>query len=712
MVDAKFYLEFEFGTFPIDKPIDFDDVKISLKKVGKFAKEIQINGDLTFINRPIKYGHELKRIINVFNESGDESIIYLIAETAERNFKWRLDFLDCKTDKESFFTTKIITDSSKKYIEDNKNIKVDVFSMWDINGNNINYMPFENVELYPKEIQEQSIHTTGNESLEVVSTAIVYDAGGDNTLVPIDSIVAMWNPWGALLTDQSENASEYYVPPDQPYVNPGPLNNVPDTYISGALSGIENFWFGQETLFNLKVSDLTFNFNIENAPSDIGLILQIALITYNNANRDNVINKEYLNLYTGYGKHHEINVDFQQVIPANSRLIYEFRAYAGHGYRRRPSDNVEVIGGMFESSRVSIFEKSTAKMARLYHVAQRVIKGLGLNLSLDSQLLFYDYFNSYVTSGSHIRRLLNDEFNVSFEDIRKFIQSAYFGDIQIHDDSVFIGRYRDFYTDVEVGRVEFKPNVDTFEIELNKELVKNELIVEFETYEKEERSTLDAFHTATEWYIPKRNEGKLEAKINFIADGYSIEYARRQGITEEPTTLKDKDDKIYVIDTVEVGGVRRNRQTQGYNSVTGIFSPSTVYNLLYSVKRLLINNYSERLHEINLTNKLPFISKNMKFIGNGDLNISGFGLDYVDSADILDSNLPNAPIISKEIYNFELNRRLQFSFVMKIMDDILKKRGFITFFDENIELKIYPSELDYDFQTGILTVKDEKKYEI
>lgn len=711
MVDAKFYLEFNAGTFQIDKPVGFDDVKINLKRTGKFAKEIQINGDLTFINRPIKYGHELKRIIDVFNESGDESVIYLIAETDERNFKWRLDFLGCKTDKESFFTTNIITDSARKYIEDNKNVKVDVFSNLDINGNNINYMPFEIVELYPKEIQEQSIHTTGNESLEEVSTSIIYDVGGDNTLMPGGQIVAMGNPWGALLVDQSENASEYYVSPEQQYVDVG-QNQVSDTYISGALSGIENFWFGQETLFKLKVSNLTLNLNIENAPSDVALILQIALITYDNANRDNVINKEYLDLYTGYGKNHDVDVDFQHLVPANSRLIYEFRVYSGAGYRRKPNDNVEINGGVFEASRVSIFEKSTAKMARLYHVVQRVIKGFGLNLSLDSQLLFYDYFNSYVTSGSHIRRLLNNEFNVSFEDIRKFVQSAFFGDIQIYEDTVFVGRYRDFYTDLEVGRVEFKPDVDTFEIEINKELVKNELIVEYETYEKEEKSTLDAFHTATEWYIPKRNEGKLEAKINFVADGYSIEYARRQGITEEPTTLKDKDEKIYVIDTVEIGGVRRNRQTQGYDYVTGIFSPSTVYNLLYSVKRLIIDNYSERLKEINLTNKLPFIAKNRVFIGNGDLNISGFGLNYVDSTDILNSSLPNAPIIDKEIYNFELNRRLRFSFVMKIMDDILKKRGFITFFDENIELKIYPSELYYDFQTGILTVKGEKKYEI
>lgn len=711
MVDAKFYLEFNAGTFQIDKPVGFDDVKINLKRTGKFAKEIQINGDLTFINRPIKYGHELKRIIDVFNESGDESVIYLIAETDERNFKWRLDFLGCKTDKESFFTTNIITDSARKYIEDNKNVKVDVFSNLDINGNNINYMPFEIVELYPKEIQEQSIHTTGNESLEEVSTSIIYDVGGDNTLMPGGQIVAMGNPWGALLVDQSENASEYYVSPEQQYVDVG-QNQVSDTYISGALSGIENFWFGQETLFKLKVSNLTLNLNIENAPSDVALILQIALITYDNANRDNVINKEYLDLYTGYGKNHDVDVDFQHLVPANSRLIYEFRVYSGAGYRRKPNDNVEINGGVFEASRVSIFEKSTAKMARLYHVVQRVIKGFGLNLSLDSQLLFYDYFNSYVTSGSHIRRLLNNEFNVSFEDIRKFVQSAFFGDIQIYEDTVFVGRYRDFYTDLEVGRVEFKPDVDTFEIEINKELVKNELIVEYETYEKEEKSTLDAFHTATEWYIPKRNEGKLEAKINFVADGYSIEYARRQGITEEPTTLKDKDEKIYVIDTVEIGGVRRNRQTQGYDYVTGIFSPSTVYNLLYSVKRLIIDNYSERLKEINLTNKLPFIAKNRVFIGNGDLNVSGFGLNYVDSADILNSSLPNAPIIDKEIYNFTLNRRLRFSFIMQIMDRVLKKKGFITFYDENIELKIYPSELDYDFQTGILTVKGEKKYEI
>lgn len=709
MVDAKFYLEFNTGTFQIDKPVGFDDVKINLKRTGKFAKEIQINGDLTFINRPIKYGHELKRIIEVFNESGDESVIYLIVETDERTFKWQLDFLGCKTDKESFFTTKIITDSVRKYIEDNKNVKVDVFSNLDINGNNINYMPFEYVELYPKEIQEQSIHTTGNEDLEPISNSIIYDIGGNYEISPGGYLV-IGNPWGTLLSDQSESAREYYVSPEQVYQGYS-QNQVPDTYISGALSGIENFWFEQETLFKLKISDLKCNLNIAVVSNQLSLILQIALITYDNADRDNVINKEYLNVYTGYGKHHEVNVDFQQVIPANSRLIYEFRVYSG-GYRDNPNDHIELDRGWFETSIVSIFEKSTAKMARLYHVVQRVIKGLGLNLSLDSQLLFYDYFNSYVTSGSHIRRLLNDEFNVSFEDIRKFIQSAFFGDIQIYDDTVFVGRYRDFYTDTEVGRVEFKPDVDTFEIEINKELVKNELIMEFETYEKDEKSTLDAFHTATEWYIPKRNEGKLEAKINFIADGYSIEYARRQGITEEPTTLKDKDEKIYIIDTVEVGGVRRNRQTQGYDYVTGIFSPSTVYNLLYSVKRLIIDNYSERLKEINLTNKLPFIAKNRKFIANGNLNVSGFGLNYVDSADILNSSLRNAPIIDKEIYNFTLNRRLRFSFIMQIMDDVLKKKGFITFYDKNIELKIYPSELDYDFQTGILTVKGEKKYEI
>src|SRR5690606_29341788 len=139
--------------------------------------------------------------------SGDESVIYFIAETAERNFKWRLDFLDCKTDKESFFTTKIITDSSRKYIEDNKNVKVDVFSNLDINGNNINYMPFEIVELYPKEIQEQSIHTTGNEDLEPVSTSIFYNVSGNNIYYP-GGYVEIGNPWGALFADQSENASE------------------------------------------------------------------------------------------------------------------------------------------------------------------------------------------------------------------------------------------------------------------------------------------------------------------------------------------------------------------------------------------------------------------------------------------------------------------------------------------------------------------------
>lgn len=711
---SNFYLDFGGDLYQIDVPVNFDKIKISLKRYGKYAREILIDGEVTFWDRPIEFGHQLSKLLEYHKEYGDEAVVNLIIQTESgREFRWQLDYLDCKTDRESYFTCKLITNSLKKILEDNKSVKVDVFSNLDAFGNNINYIQSKRVKLLPKEIREISTHTTGNSELRVVSEPIIYDVGADAQLMPSFTDFRPGNPWGALGSEDS-SARSYYVETDQAYVGGG-SNNVYETYKSGGLASVENFWFDVDTQFRLDISDLIVNVNIANAPPNINLRIQMAIITYDNSNRDNVVDSYYVNLYQSNGKVHEVNTSINAFIPAYSRVIYEFRVSSGNGFTRTLTDNVEVIGGLFQATRVGIFEATTAKMARLYHVAERVVNSFGLGeIQFDAECIgrLSGYWNSYVTSGSHIRNLLDQKFNVSLEDIRKFVQNALNGDIQISGNKVFIGNYRDFYADYEVGRIKFEPNVDSYEITLNDDLVKNEFTFEFESYEDEEKDTLDAFHTSSQWWIPKRNEGKIEAKVNFIADGYSIEYARRQGITEEPTTLKDKDDKIYVIDTIEVGKETQNRRSQLYDSVTGIFSPDSVYNLLYSIKRLIIDNYSERLKEINITNKYPFIAKNKEFIANGDLRVVGMGYDYEDDADITNDVLRGNPILDKEIYNFELNKRIDFESIITIFESIIELKGYVTFFDDEKEIKMYPYEMNYDAVKQVLNVKAERKYEV
>lgn len=712
--------------FVIDTPVGWEKLKITLKRGDKFSRFVQLDGELTFWNRPIEFGHELKRLIHHHKQFADEALVYLIVVIdGVQWMKAQLDFVNCKTDRESYFTTKLIFETYKSKIDGLKDVKVSLFDNESINGNALAPIQTEWVGLLPKKIREIATHTTGDEAFDVVESGVVADVGANNTTFP-GGILDMGNPWGALIDDTVSAGSEYYVEPRHGYVN-ADGNAVPTTYTVGNLSSIENFWFPVQTDFKIDVSDLKFFVDVENI-GNFDIVIQMAFITYNNAQRDNIVSASYVNLATvNNDKTPTISGSWAGIVPAYTRIIFEYRVNATGFSKRKTTDKITVQGGMFSAEIVGIYPTTTAKMIRLYDAGMRVIEAISEQphtVSMNPISIGSLYFDSFVTSGSQVRGFQDSDFLMSFADFTKFLQNTLNADYQIDSETndIFIGKHEDFYNDLEVGRIPFKPNIDSFLIELNKDLIKNEFLMSFDTFEKDEAETIDAFHTASEWYIPKRNNGKLESKINFIADGYSIEYARRQGIDTEKTTAKDKDEKIYIIDTVVKTinipflppiQIRVNRQNDGFQTVNGIFSPETAYNLIYSIKRLIVDNYLLRLSEIGQVLGVNWIMRNKSFTANKDLetqtNLAGTSHELlIDSAD---ETRFVQPKISPEIYTLTLNIRYKFADLLILFKKIVNLKGFVTLYTENTELKIYPYECDYDWNKEILTIKGERKYE-
>lgn len=723
-----FALSFNGQEFEIDPPIGWDSMKIGIKRGEKYARHIDMAiSDIEFWNRPIEFGHQFDRLIQAHESTADESKIELIIYID--SVEWlRSEFVmsDCITDRENYFKTKLKGSNLRQLIESRKDVKVSVFGVDTPDGGVTAPAPTQLINLDPKIIRTTSQHTAGNIALKPVNIPVVLNIGGQNTTFP-GGLLAINNPWGALSIEQSDEAMAYYVPTNQVYVNAGPGNNIPTTYTNGMLSGTENFWIVEQSNIKINISDLSVAVNLFGGVSpQINIIVQMVVITYDNEQRDNIVSSSYTNLFSAINTPTAtIDTDWSGVIPAFSRLIFEIRVNSSGFQPRRINDNVTITGGKFTTEIINIFDSSQVEMVRLHDAGKRVIDSISENTAIsDLNPISGDtlYWNSFVISGSRLRGFQDSDFNLSYSDFKKFIQNAFNGDIQINDNELFLGKYADFYTDVEIMRIPFKPSVDSFEISLNKDLIKNELLFGFETFEKDENNTLDAFHTNSEWYIRKRNAGKIESKINFILDGYSIEYARRQGISKEPTTAKDKDDKTYLIDCVFRGNKMSNRQNQGFSTVDGIYSPESAYNLLYQIKRLLIDNYSERLAELAqvMNNGTPStmieIAKLTDFKANSDLetvaNILGTSTKTLkDSDNIVVNVLDGKPKITPFIYKFEIAMRFKFINLLDLCKRIVNDRGYITFFTDETEIKVYPFNLDYDWNKEILTLTTEQRYE-
>lgn len=729
-------------SYMIDPPDGFDKLPIQLKRKGNYARVIKFGDEkeLTFWNHKVlNLGHAFDAFLEHYKIFADETFAELIVYLEGNEIlSAELDFVMIKTDKESFFKTKLKVNDLNKIVDDREDTKIDVFGSESLDGIFDESALIEDVMLAPKKIRERAKHEIGDEDREAINTPLVINIGAPNTTV--GQTLHMGNPFGLLLLDESDVAESYYIGPDQVYVNTGPGNNVPTTYTTGSMASVHNFYFPVETDISIKVENFRIKAegqNIRNNNTQI--ILQAAVIAYDNENHDNVINKEYLNIKTVFAKEALINETVNLTVPKFTRIIFEYRVYIG-GRVRTPEETLTLFPGVsITTDTIGNYPASTAKMTRIGFAGKKILSNYSNGQALVNAPRFEEggeFYWYYITSGYFLRGFTGESFDLSFKQWKEFIMNAFNCDVQINGKNIFIGKHEDFYVDKEVARFEFKPNLDSYEIEINQELVKNKINLKYNKFESDKKDTLDAFHTESEWFIPKRNKGSLDLNLDFTADGYSIEYARREGINAEPTTAKQKDTETYIVDCFirrihmpwpfnTYIDILQNRQNQGFEvDDSTLFSKETIYNLRLSLKRLLLDHYGHRLAEIGqkLNNGFPTFStifaKNTFFKANGNLRTNAIEsslktfMGWLREKDDIKKDQLKEPIISPEIYNFTLSQRIKYKDLIKLLNDLISIRGYVTLYSGEKEVKCYPFDLEYDWGEEKLTFKAEIKNEI
>lgn len=720
----------------IDPPIGWEEMPIELKREGVYGRVIKFGDgkELTFVNhKHIELGHQFDRLVSIHEIYADEAYIeFVLFVDGSELMRAEMVMKDAKTDRLNYFTCPLIVNDLNKTVKDLEDTKIDVYGSESLLGNYNAPATTQNVTLMPKKIRERAKHELGNEDNELMTSPLVHNTTvGNNRLW-------MGNPFGFLQVDESDAAEIYYVPPDQEYTNPGPGNAIPDTYISGNLSNTHNLYFATPSEITIFAENVRIKVEGEHLTnSNTRIILQIAVITYDNADHDNVIDKHYINIKDVQSKEVLINETLTLSVPKYTRLIYEVRIYTLG--LTSPGTVTIYNDGSITADTIDIYPASMSKMTRLIHAGKKILSNYSENTAIVTAPRFEEngeFWWHFITSGYFIRGFVDSTFDLNFKDWKEFIQNAFNCDVQISGNSVFIGKHEDFYIDKEISRIEFKPDLDSFEITMNEELIKNQVNLKYNNFESDKKDTLDAFHTESEWFIPKRNKGSLDLDLGFTADGYSIEYARREGINAEPTTAKQKDDDVYIVDCF----IRRihlpilniyidilqNRQNQGFDIAVGsVFSPETLYNVRLSLKRLLLDHWAVRLAEIGQKLNGGFPSgvteylRNTFFKANGDLRTNATDVNlktyqgWVTEKENISGDMLKTPIISPEIYNFELAKRMKYNELITLFNRIVTERGYVTFYAEDgSEKKVYPFDCSYNWVEEKLTIKAEKRYEI
>lgn len=739
---VKFKLRFNNTNqeFWIDPPVGWDKMPIEIVRGDKYARMIKFGEEqeLEFWKRtPLEHGQQLDRLIDYHKKYGDESFVeFLLFVDDEILLTAELNYKDAVTDRESFFRAKLIVNDLSKTIDDLQETKINVFGNESLQGNPNIQAPTEIVSLIPKKIREMAKHVfPTDDGSELTEDWVVERAFNDT---PGEEVI-IENPFGYLRMNNNNDAGSYYVAPDTPHVDPGGWTDpaVSSSYKgAGALNQIYNYYFRVPTDFTLEVNDLNVKYEGNNVSDNrVRIRFMMVVITYDNEDHDNIIDEHLVILSDTIGKEVTINTNWEGQLPKYTRIIFEVRVNVLQRQFRQWSKTTISYGSEVIGYTVGIYPGSQARMTRLIHAGEKILRNYTEGQAVVTAPRFEaggEFWWYYITNGYYIRGFDGSSYDLSFKEWKDFIQNAFNCDVQISGNDIFIGKHEDFYQEIEVARLPFKPDIDSYEITFKQDLIVNGLKIGYDKYEDDEAETMDAFHTESEWYVPKRNKGNLDIKIPFTADGYSIEYARREGIDAEPTTAKSKDDDTYIIDCFlqrvhipppinHTRWVLQNRQNQGFGFVDGIFSPETVYNLRLSLKRLLIDHYGYRISEIGqkLNNGTPTpltaFAKNTFFKANGDLHTIADGAIPTSTHSLLEKgNIPrqmlNTPIISPEVYNFTLAMRMKYDQLIKLYKDIIDKRGYITLYTDDTELKLYPFEMSYDWQRELLTFNAERKY--
>ncbi len=672
--------------FDITEPIGFEDAEFSLVQNKDWhGRNLTIN-DLTlrFENRTF---HQFKKILAEFKTFyHNTDIEFSIYNENYLFINGRLDFEDANTDMYSYIECNFIADNRLQKIEDNDDVEIDLFSTESIEGLPISEIEKLNVELKYKEIEE------------------IIKRKSDNPTSYYDLEDGDWkytNVFGNLEVDTTDNNLSGYQNGNS---DQAVHTREPDIIITG------------ETTIRYQISNLKVSWE--------------SWAQAQNYSRLNMIVREY----SDDSFSSVVNSTQTTLVEQNSRVLdvpfYDSGNVTYSGFYKiyfvvqphvnavaQDNDRVEILSeALLKVSYLDIYESTYTYLCRVIDCGKQIVKSITNELmEINAPRFDTEFLNLMCGNGYMIRGFQEDDierkFTMKWKTFLEYIREGLNCDYQLQNDGkIFIGKHEDFYKNYEVERLPYSIDKDSFSVEINEKVKYNKVEYEYSKFQDDKDNTIESLHQKGSWYIPlSKMKETLSFKNPFIADGYKIEYTRREGFETEATSGKENDTDVYLIDCVDYNGKVVNRTLENIDTALNIFSPETAYNLLFTVRKSLLNHYRYVFANLKkYANSLNFKSDFYERAYNAIIGVNFY--DYPDdatqeSADISESEALIKPLV----YEFDLGERYKWGNWVNLVSSVRQHNGYVTIFSEEREIKLFPIELKWKWKDSKLTIKGELK---
>jgi hypothetical protein len=698
----------------------------------------------------ITFSSQLNENENLFNKIIDRFKLYgwgievgiEIRNDNELLFKLNMsvEFSDIETDMQYYFKGKFYIDELNDIIKDKESTEIDLLSTNSLD---------KTVEVTPIELEDI---VTRFKALRLTS---IYKSFSDK-----EELVKPF-PYKILYKDLSSvlnyspafhygNIIKYEATPFQSLnVIYSPIDVGVHVSGGGSASLYRNYsyWsFKENSSTEIQVNLKKIKLSVESADNNrLGQVFQnfecSLVIVDQNLSDNTIVFNTFLFSQTKFNHNEIINIENQEINhTVNVPVGHIYRMFLrvlvrlkDNDYFLLRDDSINILEQpIIEFSSIDKYPDTTTKASRFINIGEQIIKSITNNKVVEFEspafkqgVGNYNFKDVFCTNGSYLRKFENSKFVAKFKDWKETLRYLFNSDYEVYKGKIFVGHYTEFRTDKEIYKINYDDRTNELKITFNERIQKNSLRIEYSKYEDDETNTKEVVHSECNFLVrgSKLNDLEVDIQIPYIADTIQIETTRRESFDKDSTKSTREDDDFYIIDCYEGTYNNKpriiNRRAELFDIANGIYSADTSYNLRFTLKRLLIDIYNEILAEITQyvnRDELPKLTlqyyKNnvpLRLKPTGGTNLISTR-ETTENVDIMKSEL-NIPIVSGLIYEIEIGRRFKFNEWQELVHNLFTYRGYITFYDNDIEIKLYPVEMKYIWYREELTIKGELKYD-
>lgn len=325
--------------------------------------------------------------------------------------------------------------------------------------------------------------------------------------------------------------------------------------------------------------------------------------------------------FTPNGEVHTIQIDTLFSLSLEEKLHVYFEIYRTDAGTKDANVSVDILNGsQFEISFYSRSDSVNIDIVTPVKLLNRLLQSInggqegitgeiasGVDKRLDECM---------IVPAESARGLKNAKLYCSYT---KFVDwmNAEFGFVPVigEDKVAFVHRSSLFSKNIVK---DFGDNIRSFEYNVNSALIYSRVRAGYDKQDYDSVNGRDEFHFTNEYTTGVTlTENSLELISPFRADAYGIEFlVQKRG---EDTTDSDSDNDVFFVNAKLVsidGRYRLVRTINGGPSISGVISPDTMFNAVYSPRYMIEAN---RRFIGAFTNTLDFASSD----GNSDVVIDG-----------------------------------------------------------------------------------------